>query len=264
MWLSSAASYLIFATLAVLGAVLVSSGLNKFLRRDSERLEKSLGEATAQLEKHRRDADSALAASRTANEAYRQMSTLSGEERLTGIDSLGKVNLAQLSPLERQAVTDRAELLRREVGQAALERGKVAFRKNDMKSAISELTRFMSLSPSKQESLEASYYLGVAYNRTHRHEQAIPLLSRFVADDRKAKTRDHAQLLLAQSYEQSGKLDQALATIRDALATYPNSDLAPQMRVRLGAFKRAMNIKGDPANTPEPAPLVAAEPAAGH
>ena len=257
LWISSAASYLIFAALAVLGAVLVSSGMNKFLRRDSERLEKSLGEATAQIEKHRRDADSALAASRTANEAYRQMSTLSGEDRLTGIDSLGKVNLAQLSPLERQAVTDRAELLRREIGQAALERGKVAFRKNDMKGAIAELTRFMSLNPSKQESLEASYYLGAAYHQTHRHEQAIPLLSRFVAEERKAKTRDYAQLLLAQSYEQSGKLDQALGTIRDALATYPNSELAPQMRARLGAVKRAMNIKGETANMPDRAPLVA-------
>src|SRR5260370_42081814 len=58
LWISSAASYLIFATLAALGGVLASSGLNKSLRRDSERLEKSLGEAMAQLEKHRRRAQS--------------------------------------------------------------------------------------------------------------------------------------------------------------------------------------------------------------
>lgn len=257
LWISSAASYLIFATLAALGGVLASSGLNKSLRRDSERLEKSLGEAMAQIEKHRRDADSALAASRMAGEAFRQMSALSGDDRLKGIDSLGKVNLTLLSPLERQAVTDRAESLQREVGQAALDRGKVAFRKNDMKGAISELTRFMSLNPSKQESLEASYYLGAAYHQTRRHEQAISMLSRFVAEDKKAKTRDYAQLLLAQSYEQSGKLDQALGTIREALATYPNSEFAPQMRARLGAVKRAMN-KGEAANPSDQASLVAA------
>ncbi len=186
------------------------------------------------------------------------MSALSGDDRLKGIDSLGKVNLTLLSPLERQAVTDRAELLQREVGQAALERGKVAFRKNDMKGAIAELTRFMSLNPSKQESLEASYYLGAAYHQTRRHEQAISMLSRFVVEDKKAKTRDYAQLLLAQSYEQSGKLDQALGTIREALGTYPNSEFAPQLRARLGAVKRAMNIKGEAANPSNQAPLVAA------
>jgi hypothetical protein len=61
-------------------------------------------------------------------------------------------------------------------------------------------------------------------------------------------------LLLAQSYQQTGELQQAMAVTRDALASYPNSDYAPQLRGRLGSIKRMItpSAEGTPAQPPRP------------
>ncbi len=122
-----------------------------------------------------------------------------------------------------------------------------------MRSAIAELTRFTALNPPKPEMLEASYYLGAAYNQTRQHQQAVPLLARFVAEEKRSKVRDHAMLLLTQSYEQTGQLEKALDVARQALASYPNSEFAPQFRSRLGAVKRVLAANaGDAPSAPKP------------
>ena len=45
--------------------------------------------------------------------------------------------------------------------------------------------------------------------RLRKHEQAVPLLARYVAGNKRAKNRDYAMLLLAHSYEQVGQLERA-------------------------------------------------------
>jgi tetratricopeptide (TPR) repeat protein len=80
-----------------------------------------------------------------------------------------------------------------------------------------------------------------------KHEQAIPHLARFVNEDKESKTRDYAMLLLAQSYEQAGQLDKALETARDALATYPNTQFASQLRGRIASAKRLQGAGADSA-----------------
>jgi hypothetical protein len=61
-----------------------------------------------------------------------------------------------------------------------------------------------------------------------------------VAEEKRSKLRKHAMLLLAQSYEQAGQLEKALEVARLALASYPNSEFAPQFRSRLGSVKRVL------------------------
>jgi tetratricopeptide (TPR) repeat protein len=255
LWVSSGVSYLVFTTLLVAASIMLLVSRSGAARREREHLENSVSEMRAHLDRLQADADAAKVTSRGAAEAYRQLSAGSGEDRLRAIEQLTKLNQARLSPLEKQALNDRAEEARTEVGQLTLDRGKTAFRKRDMRSAIAELTRFSALNPPKPELLEASYYLGAAYNQTRQHQQAVPLLARFVAEEKRSKMRDHAMLLLTQSYEQTGQLEKALDVARQALATYPNSEFAPLFRTRLGAVKRVLAANaGDVPSAPKPKP----------
>jgi len=251
-WISSAAAYLAFAVIAFTASLLLSSARTSSAGHEKERLEKTIADQTAQLEKDRAELQASQAASRRAADAYRQLTTLTGDDRLRGIEAVAKLDTSRLSPLEKQALTDRAEALRKEIGQTALERGKAAFRKNDMRAAIAELTRFMAMNPPEQEALDACYYLGVAYNLSKRYEDSVPPLARFVVEDKKAKSRDYAMLLLAHSYEQTGHLDKAAETAREALATYPNSDFANQLRTRLGVVQKMMGSGSDSAQPAKP------------
>ncbi|MDY7227906.1 tetratricopeptide repeat protein [Hyalangium rubrum] len=256
-WISSGVAYALFAILVVGGAVMVSNARTSTAGAERERLEKNVAELTSQLEKQRAEVAANQTAQRSANEVYKLMTTLPGDERLKGIDALVKLDTTRLSGLERQALNDRAELLRKEIGQSAFERGKAAFRRNDMKGAAEDLARFMAMNPTEADALDASFFLGAAYNSTNQHEKAVPLLVRFVDGDKKSKTRDYAMVLLAQSYQETHQLDKALETVRDAIASYPATQYLGAMRARLNSVKRQM---GGPeaAAAPVPAPAVAA------
>ena len=180
------------------------------------------------------------------------MTALPGDDRLRGVDALAKLDTSRLSTLERQALTDRANELRREIGQAAFERAKTAFRRNDMPAVVTDLTRFMAMSPEPADLLEASFFLGVAYNTLGKHEQAVPLLARYVADDKKSTHRDYAMVLLAQSYQETNQLDKAAQTARDGLSQYPNSQYRGAMMARLNAVKRLQSRDGGTAVEPDP------------
>jgi TolA-binding protein len=267
-WISSGVAYALFAVLAVGGALMISNARTSTADAERERLEKSLSELSSQLEKQRAELAANQNSQRAAGEVYKLMTTLPGDERLKGIDALVKLDTSRLSVLERQALNDRAELLRKEIGETAFERGKAAFRRNDMKSAAEDLARFMAMNPREADALDASFFLGAAYNSLAQHDKAVPLLTRFVDGDRKSKTRDYAMVLLAQSLQETQQLDKALATVRDALATYPASQYLGAMKARLNSVKRQMGLTdaapapGAPAPAAAPAPQPAAAPAA--
>lgn len=250
-WISSAVAYGLFAALCVAGAVLVSSARSASATADRERLDKEIGELTAQIDKLKADAKADADAERTAGEVYRLMTTLPGDERLKGVDALAKLDRSRLSVLEKQALDDRATQLRKEIGQTAFERGKSAFRKQDYNGAIEDLTRFLAMNPSPEEALDASFFLGAALTQVRKAEQAIPYLARFVKEDKSSKTRDYALLLLAQAYDQTSQFEKAMEVARDAMAAYPNSQFLSQLKSRFYAARRALN-----------APAVAGQPAA--
>jgi TolA-binding protein len=261
-WISSGVAYALFAVLSVGGAFLLVSSSSSNATEERARLQKKVDELSGELEKLRADAAAVQSAQRVASDVYKMMTTLPGDDRLKGIDALVKLDTSRLTALERQALNDRAVLLRKEIGDAAFERGKTAYRRNDMATIISELSRFVVMNPPEPELVEASFYLGVAYNQTRQHEQAVPLLARFVEGDRKARQRDYAMLLLAQSYQETNQLDKAEATARDALATYPASDFLPQFRGRLSSIRRATTGTTGTAASAPAQPAAAAPPAA--
>jgi TolA-binding protein len=266
-WISSGVAYVLFAALCIGGAVLVGSARGSNATAERERLEKTVAELTSQMDKQRAEQTAQQNSQRSANEVFRLMTTLPGDERLKGVDELVKLDTSRLTALERSALTDKAAQLRREIGDSAFERGKAAFRRNEMRATIEEMTRFVAMNPPADQLLDASFFLGVAYNSERKHEEAVPLLARFVEGDKKSKTRDYAMLLLAQSYQETNQLDKALSTVQEALNTYPNSEFAPQMRSRQSSVRRQKSgaTEAAPAAAPaaRPALVPVPVPAAG-
>jgi len=244
-WRSSAMAYALFAVLALGGAIFYASAKTASSGSERDRLEKTIADLTSQMDKLKTDSAANEQARHAAAEVYKLMTVPSGDERLKGVDALMKLDTARLSMLEKQALNDRAQLLRKEVGQQALERGKSAVRRNDMGTAVAELSRFVAMNPEQDDLLEASYYLGLSLNALKKHDQAAPYLARFVEGERKAKTREYAMLLLAQSYEQSGQLDKAAETAREAIGTYPMGEFNILLRNRLNSVKRLQSAGAD-------------------
>src|SRR4051812_3486800 len=123
-WISSGAAYVAFAVIAVGGGLMISTARTAGAGAEKERLEKQVADLTQQVDKQKAEAQGLATAQRNASEVYRAMTTLPGDERLKGVDQLVKLDTSKLSMLERQALTDKADQLRREIGQAAFERGK--------------------------------------------------------------------------------------------------------------------------------------------
>ncbi len=250
-WFATGAAYLGFVGLCVAGVVAILNASTAAERADRERLERQAAELSAQLDRQKTETAAALAAERAAGEVYKLMTALPGEERLKGLDALARVDQSRLSPFARQVLQDRAALLKKEVGAGILERGKAAFRKQDYASAIEELSRFMALSPTGDEALEASFFLGSALVQTRKFDEAVKHLSRYVEGDKKARVRDFAMLLLMQSYEVLGQKDRSLEVAREAVATYPASEYRTQFLTRA---QRKDAPLAAPAPPPAPAP----------
>ncbi len=255
-WFSSGVAYLGFMGLCAAAAILVSNAKATSATADKERLEKQVADLTAQNEKQRVDATSVSAAEQSAAQIYKMMTTLTGEERLKGIDAMGKADLTKLSPFERQVLQDRALLLRKEIGAGILDKGKTAFRKQDWPETIEQLGRFLTMNPPEDDALDASFYLGNALLQSRKFEESIKPLARYVDGDKKAKNRDFAMLLLVQAYDTVGQKDKALEVTREAINNYPASEFRNQFLYRLQLAQR-QPAPAAPAAAPTTAPAAA-------
>jgi TolA-binding protein len=232
-WFASAAAYLLFVALCVAGVFAIGAARSASSTSERERLERQVTEAQAAIDRLKSEATGQLASEQAALGVYKQMTTLPGEERLKGLDALARLEQTRLSPLARLALHDRALLLRHEVGQGFLEKGKAAFRRQDFAEAASQLGRFLALDPPDDDALEAAFFLGNSLFQIKKYEEATRPLARFVEGDRHAKLRDFAMVMLMQSYEMVGKKEESLAVAREASSLYPGSDFRQQFQSRL-------------------------------
>jgi tetratricopeptide (TPR) repeat protein len=257
--LASATAYVLFALLAVGAGLVVAVVRGTAAGHERERLSQQLAEATAALEQDKAQSAAAAAASRKASEVYKTLAEGSLEDRLKAVPSLARLDQAHLTPLERRALQERVELARREVGATLLERGRQAVRRGEPAAGATDLAGFLALDPPEPEALEASFLLGSAYARNGRPADAIPLLSRVVDKDRRAKVHEEAAALLSLAYEQTGQPQRAAEVARAAFEGAPSSPWAPAYRSRLAAARRALAAAD--AGTQNGATSVAARPA---
>lgn len=258
-WISSAAAYVMFAVFAIVAAITAVRASTASTRSEKEQLQARVETLTQEAEKARTESTANLQAQRAAGEVYRLMTQLPGDERLKGIDALGKLDTSRLSALEKQALRDRADVLRVELGQAAYDRGMTAFKRADYKDAISELSRFMTMNPKQEEAMEAVLSLGLSYNATGQHAEAVPLLTRYITEEKRSRKRDYAMLMLGQALQETNQLEKAADLMREAISTYPHSEYNSQMRGRLSTVKRlargaeeAQAQQAQPVSAPAP------------
>lgn len=259
-WLSSAAAYLAFVGLCIGGVVVITNARTSSAANERERLEKQVKDLQAEISTQKTGEAADGVAERAAVDVYKMMTSLPGDERLKGVDALAKLDQSRLSPLAKLALQDRAIILRQEVGNAMLERGKSAFRRQEYQTAVNELSRFLALKPATDDEIEASYFLGNSYIQLRKYEEGITHLRRFVDGDRRAKGRDFAMLMLMQAYDATSQREKATDTAREALNTYPASEFLNGFRNRLARKNEANAPPGGAA--PTGAPPAATPPAA--
>lgn len=248
-WFSTGAAYVLFSALCVGAVIVISNARASAANSERERLEKQVVDLNSTIDKLKSEAAASLAAEQSALQVYRQMTTLPGEERLKGIDALSKIDQTKLAPFSKLVLQDRAVMLRKEVGGAVLEKGKSAFRRQDWGETINQLNRFLTMDPLPEDAIDASFYLGNAYFQSRKFDEAIKHLTRFADGDKRAKLRDFAMSMLMQSYDMTGNKEQAVATAKEALSTYPASDFRMQFVSRL---QRTVPTQAQPAAAPKP------------
>lgn len=234
-WISSGVAYALFAVLAGVCAWLVSSARVSSVKADREAATRKVTALESKL--HQVDSEKARSAQaqQRAEAVYRTLSEGQGADRLAGVRALAKLDLSELPPLEQKTLKDRADQVRQELGNAAFDAGTQAFRKGDMKTAAENLSRYESLGLpfDSDQATAAALYLGIAQNKLGHHQEAITQLSRFVKASPKAKSRDYALALLADSYQQMHHYQEAIDTAKAGLAAYPHSQFAASFRHRI-------------------------------
>jgi TolA-binding protein len=260
-WFSSAVAYLCFVALASALAFVAARGS---IALESARVEAAIGEKdqakkqaedlSAQMAKARAEIDHARSQGDRALAIYKQLGEGDGGARLKAAEELSKIERSKLTALELRILDERARAAKSDAGQAALEQGRAALRREDMKTAASELKRFLELLPESPEAASASFSLGVALFQLKDYEGASTYLERFSARGKGQKNADYGLLLLGLSQEQLGQSARATDAYRKLLVNFPASEHTQQAQQHLRNMQRAA--------TPTPAlPAAAGAPA---
>lgn len=261
-WLATGVAYAIFAVMAIAIGVLAARLAVGAERARVERAEAALVEA----QKAAADARSALevekkataqrqAASAQALNVFKQLSESKMEARLKGLEASVKLDQTLLSGLERAAIGDRSRLLRQEASEAALEKAKAAYRRQDMKAAAESFERFFSFEPEGREASNAHFLAGAAYFEQKAFAKAVPHLERFVAGSKGQKNHDYGTALLGQALERLGEVDKALRVYEKGIADHPSNSV---MKNRRAALLR--NARDAASTSPPPAPAAVKPP----
>lgn len=229
---SSGVAYAVFAGLCALGAWATARSYVATAKDEAAQAVQKGAAATAEARELAERAAAARTASRAAARVYDELSG-DASKRETGLVDLAKLDRKGLTPLESRALDDRVGESRKRAAALALERGRTALRKNDMKGAAAELSRYFEIQGTADADLEASFELGNALWEEQQFAAAAGQLARFVKLGRGMKNRDYAALLLGESLERSGKIAEAEEAYRAGLAERPDSSFAPQMQHRL-------------------------------
>jgi len=248
--IGSAVAYAGFIALTVGGSILVANARVSGARDEAVSLTKQVAMLKTQLS----GANGELAARKSTSEAAARVYAgiadgKSESTRLQAVDALAKLDRSKLSPLESRALDDRARLLKAELANAALDAGKTAFRRNDMKGAAVSLRRFLTLAPDSPEAIPASFMLGNALHEARDWKGSIAPLERFVANPKGQKDVDYAMLMLGQAYENTGANDKAMALMDRATREYPGSHFVAEMQHLYSRAKHA-SASADPAAPP--------------
>ena len=232
--LTSATAFIIFAVLAAVGAYTFARSEIAAVRQESSSNEGRAKGLAQELEQLRKTEASRRDTAEKATKIFEQLSSSKDMPTLnTAIIAAGRLDKAQLSPLEAKAIEEKEASLKQGIADAAHEKGRTAFRRGDFRTASTELARYVELIPNGPETPYAQYWLGEARSQTRDFAGAVPALEAFLKGSPSNKNHDWASVLLGVAYEEVGNYARAKEVYESAIAKFPRSIHLTQMRNRL-------------------------------
>ena len=163
--MTSVAAYILFATIATIGAFTFARSEIRGAREEAIANEGRAKQLTQEVEAMRRAESARRDASEKAARAYELLgSEKEGPGQTLAMDQALHLDRQLLSRLEGKALDDRAAGLKVKMAQAALERGNAAFRHNDWGGTAQELTLLLrSLAKARYSPQDIGHYgLGIS------------------------------------------------------------------------------------------------------
>src|SRR5437879_3209407 len=257
---TSVAAYILFDTIATVGAFAVARSEIRGAREEAIANEGKAKQLTQEVEAMRRADSGRRDASEKAARAYELLgSEKEGPGQTLAMDQALHLDRQLLSRLEAKALDERTAGMRAKMAQAALERGNAAFHRNDWTGAAQELTRYIELEPRVEESM-VWFRLGNALTQAKEHQRAIPALESFIKASGGTKTAQYAGYLLGTDYEETNNAEKARQSYERALGLYPSSEFSSLIRGRLKRLSAQKGAPPQPAPTTAPAAAQAANP----
>ncbi|AKU90396.1 tetratricopeptide repeat protein [Vulgatibacter incomptus] len=236
--LSAAAAYLAIAVLASGGAFFAAKGYVAKAENEAASLTTKAAEATEAARQAREELVASREASKAALTAYQKLEGGSPAEREAAVVALQAVDRSRISRLEANALDDRGRNVIQQLANEKLESGKNAYRRNDFKTAVADLTKAAQIWPDHPAMDEHAFFLGSAALETRNFAVAAENLQRYLDQFKGRTNKDYAHLLLGQAYEALGNKDKAEATLRAGMDGYPSSQFYNNMRRRLSALRK--------------------------
>ncbi len=223
---------LLVAALCAGGAVFYATSERAAARAEAGADAAKARDLVAQVKQLTDDRDARRQASDRAAKIFAELSEKEGPARSAAVQQAAKAERTLLSTLEARALDDKIVALRAEVASAALERGRVAFRHQEMPAAAESLQRYLDTTTGEPES-STFFALGDARFVMKDFAGAVTPLERFVKSPPGTKNVDYATYILGQAYEQLGNGAKAVEIYRNGSATFSASQFAPLMRARI-------------------------------
>jgi TolA-binding protein len=240
-FLTSATAFVIFTVLATLGSYMYARSEIHAVRQESTANEGQAKSRGQEIEKLRAAEAARREASEKAVKIFEQLTAnTDGPALSAALIAAQKIDRSQLSSLEAKALEDKEATLKQSAANASHERGKTAFRRADYRTAATEFARFLELTPNHPDAPFANYWLGESRSQLRDYPGAIAPLETFLKTSATPKNHDWASVLLGVAYEETGQLVKAQDLYNSALAKFPNSLHATQMRNRLKRLPGAM------------------------
>lgn len=236
--MTSATAYILFLAASALGSYMYARSEIRATATELVDARKAKETATNELAKALASAQEGADESRKAGDLYERLASDNEPKRNTALTEVATLAPKTLRPLEVKALQDKAQSLRVEAAQSALEAGRTAFNRREFKTATQELQRHITLTPGKPDDV-ALLLIGQAHHALREWKDAVEPLQTFLKANPGSKNADYVALILGEALTESGDTQKAIETYRANADKYYQSQYAPWMRTRARKLEQA-------------------------
>ncbi len=257
-FVSTATAYIMMGALAALGAYMFARG---GLKAKDQQLKIANGELAAK--KKALASQGALEVATKDESArslalFQQLAGSDADQRNRALAEVASLKPEHLTKLEVLALQDKAQSLRQEAADDALQAGKQAFNRHDYRSCADALGRYVTLAIGAPDP-GALFDLGQARHELKDFKGAVDPLTRYLKAVPGSKSGDYATMLLGESLAKSGDTQKAIDVYRAGSQRYSASQSAPWMRAR--AHRLEQQLKDEKTAASSAAPTAASSTA---